>query len=46
VQKKYSRSEYEVLKATMIALKGPKPGQNWVKGLKKISDPLTNNPTI
>lgn len=46
VQKKYSRSESEVLKATMPALKGPKSGQDWVKGLKNISDPMTNNPII
>ncbi|PXV60007.1 uncharacterized protein UPF0236 [Halanaerobium congolense] len=46
VQKKYSRSETEVLKATMPALKGPKSGQDWVKGLKNISDPMTNNSIV
>ena len=46
VQKKYSRSESEVLRATMPALKGPKSGQDWVKGLRNISDPMTNNPVI
>lgn len=46
VQKKYSRSESEVLKVTMPALKGPKSGQDWVKGLKNISDPMINNPII
>jgi len=46
VQKKYSRSESEVLKAKMPALRGPKSGQDWVKGLKNISDPMTNNPII
>jgi hypothetical protein len=46
VQKKYSRSESEVLRATMPALKGPKSGQDWVKGLRNISDPMINNPII
>lgn len=31
VQKKYSKSESEVLRATMSALKGPKSGQDCVK---------------
>lgn len=46
VQKKYSKSESEVLKATMPALRGPKSGQDWVKGLKSISNAMTNNPII
>lgn len=46
VKKKNSRSESEVLRATMPALRGPKSGQDWVKGLKNISDPMTNNPII
>ncbi|MCF8002335.1 MAG: UPF0236 family protein [Halanaerobiales bacterium] len=46
VQKKYSKSESEVLRATMPALKGPKSDQDWVKGLRNISDAMTNNPII
>ena len=39
VQKKNSIPETEVIKREMPALRGPKSGENWVKGLKNISTP-------
>ena len=39
VQRKKPISELEVLKRPMPALRGPKSGQDWVKGLKEISKP-------
>ena len=44
VKKKVSKDESEVLKVNMPALEGPKSGKDWTKVLKKISDPILNNP--
>jgi len=44
VNKKLEKKEDPVKKGGLPALEGPDAGKDWVKGLKKIADPILNNP--